>query len=389
VKENCRREPEDSNTFTVIILPGDIGSECDRISRVFEVLTQEYDLVCFIPGNHELWRRGSAIQEADNRMAVDSIAKMQEVLDLAEKHGVATSPLEVQHPAGSVLVMPLHAWYHSSWDKEPEITHPLFLDVEKAIPFHRKWGDYSLCSWPSDLIEQGTFISNPVDNTVLAEAFAALNEPYLHPPVTFANDDYSNIFGCLEAPEAQTVISFSHYLPRQELVPEKRFLSEPLLSKVIGSDVLEAQVRRLRPDVHLFGHTHIPMDRELDGIRYVQWPLGYYREAERQCAAIYNSGPLLVYDSSLGHGKEGILKDIASKDTIWSRYYENNPRQPEIVDELAPWVISRLETFSGFVYTNKKREEQQANVLNVGVEESKGTSLEEGIRGKAGLVDGK
>jgi len=317
---------------------------------------------------------------------------MQEVLDLATKHGVCTSPVEIQHSTGSVLVMPLHAWYHSSWDQEPEITHPLFLDVEKAIPFHRKWGDYSLCTWPSYLIEQGTFISNPVDNTVLAEAFAALNEPYLYPPVGLnsATDDCSNIFGCPQSPDAQTVISFSHYLPRQELVPEKRFLSEPLLSKVIGSDVLEAQVRRLQPDLHLFGHTHIPMDRELDGIRYLQWPLGYYREAEKQCAAIYNSGPLLVYDSSLGRGKEGIPKDIASKDTIWSRYYESNPRRPEIVDELAPWVISRLETFSGFVYTNKKREEQQqAGTLSAGMEESKGSNEERSSIGKVGLIDGK
>ena len=31
---------------------------------------------------------------------------------------------------------------------------------------------------------------------------------------------------------SSTVISFSHFVPRQELCPEKRFLSEPNLTKV-------------------------------------------------------------------------------------------------------------------------------------------------------------
>jgi hypothetical protein len=42
--------------------------------------------------------------------------------------------------------------------------------------------------------------------------------------------------------ESDTIISFSHFLPRQELCPEKRFLLEALLARVVGSDPLEAQV---------------------------------------------------------------------------------------------------------------------------------------------------
>jgi predicted phosphodiesterase len=37
--------------------------------------------------------------------------------------------------------------------------------------------------------------------------------------------------------------------------------------QVIGSNPLEAQVRRLRSDLHLFGHTHIPIDTVIDGVR--------------------------------------------------------------------------------------------------------------------------
>lgn len=44
--------------------------------------------------------------------------------------------------------------------------------------------------------------------------------------------------------------------------------------QVIGSDPLERQIRELGSDVHIFGHTHIPIDMTSDGVRYVQWPLG-------------------------------------------------------------------------------------------------------------------
>ena len=54
-------------------------------------------------------------------------------------------------------------------------------------------------------------------------------------------------------------------------------MSEPLLSRVSGSIELQRQVDQIYPHLHLFGHTHIPIDLEIEGIRYVQWPLGYKR----------------------------------------------------------------------------------------------------------------
>jgi hypothetical protein len=122
--------------------------------------------------------------------------------------------------------------------------------------------------------------------------------------------------------DGETVISFSHFLPRIELLPEKRFffflllyiifkycnnnikfflniflfiisfmliivyisfyfcfyrfLFNGFLSRVVGSNILEKQIRQLKPHLHLFGHTHIPIDLTIDDIRYIQWPLGYY-----------------------------------------------------------------------------------------------------------------
>lgn len=105
VREKCtRKDPID--VFTVMILPGDIGTEVDRIASVFDVLTANFDRVCFVPGNHELWRRGIAAggsatrpelrEENNNRMAADSLEKMKEILTLARTKGVFVGPLRIQ-----------------------------------------------------------------------------------------------------------------------------------------------------------------------------------------------------------------------------------------------------------------------------------------------------
>lgn len=323
VKENCVRRDEDEDVFTVLILPGDVGSEIERLEQVFKTVVANYNAVVFVPGNHEAWRRGIALggsatipdERAEERMAIDSTVKLREVMQRAKVNGVFVGPLRIKslvsknaqdvsssaNPASSVVIFPLYSWYHSGWDTEPEIRHPDYLGVEEAMPFKRKWGDFSMCSWPDDLVSQDDFCSIDNDNTVLAEYFAAINEPFLSPVkvkavagsmsgalseehLSYSNeeagdalDSESRESGSPLVQKDDTIISFSHFLPRQELCPEKRFLLEPLLAKVVGSRFLESQIRRLKPHVHLFGHTHIPIDLKLDGVRYVQWPKGYAR----------------------------------------------------------------------------------------------------------------
>lgn len=174
------------------------------------------------------------------------------------------------------------------------------------------------------------FVSTTSKSTALADAFAAMNEPYLTSDTLLADPAARG--------DGTVVISFSHFLPRQELCPEKRFLIEPNLTKVrlsgvcmlcvalhpslsglvrtyilltpsnpqinqqvIGSAPLGRQVARLRPDLHLNGHTHIPIDITLDdGIRYLQWPLGSVSEQSRQCAEMARQGPILVYEDTPG-----------------------------------------------------------------------------------------
>jgi predicted phosphodiesterase len=105
---------------------------------------------------------------------------------------------------------------------------------------------------------------------------ALCNEPRVSRERTYSNIP-KTIHGSGLIEENDTVISFSHFLPRPECCPEKKFLFEADLPKVIGSNPLGEQVSRLKPHLHIFGHTHIPIDIVIEGITYVQWSLGGFR----------------------------------------------------------------------------------------------------------------
>jgi hypothetical protein len=122
------------------------------------------------------------------------------------------------------------------------------------------------------------------DSTVLAEYFSSLNESFLPP---LQEDNLPSPPAPRVDGEEAIVVTFSHYLPRQELCPEKKYLLEPNMTKVIGSQFLEAQIRRVKPQLHIFGHTHIPIELTLEGTRYVQWPLGYAREKDTSTSDVY------------------------------------------------------------------------------------------------------
>ncbi len=288
VEKNCQTVNKDKdNIFSIFIIPGDIGSNVENIGRVFKHLTSHYDAVCYVPGNHEAWTIGSnsrKTEEGSSLPAEDSVKKLIEINKVAKEIGVVIGPLIVEYDDRALFVFPMWSWYHSSFDTEPDIQHPFYLQAEKTIPFEDKWGDFRMCKWPENVIskeEYGHLSLKSDADRVIAEAFGRLNEHFL-PKETdsaFSSPVIEEFYRSRPElqPERHSIISFSHFVPRQELTPEKRFLIEPQLSKVIGSDVLEGQLRRLRPNLHLFGHTHIPIDMELEDIRYIQWPLGYSR----------------------------------------------------------------------------------------------------------------
>lgn len=219
--------------------------------------------------------------------------------------GVATEPKIID----GVGIIPLFSWYHQSFDKERDITDLRILSLEMACK------DFHACKWPSTLSSS---------DLSLARYFDEMNFKHFEMIREIQETSWQ-------------VITFSHFLPRPELCPEKRMLFYPNLPKVIGSDLLEVWLRKIHgpngnPSAcHIFGHTHFCWDSILDGVRYIQAPLAYPRERKRRMNGGEEWLPFCIYDSCTGGLQNNFLP------CYWSDYYRFQEREPQNT-ELAPWV---------------------------------------------------
>ncbi|PIA35336.1 hypothetical protein AQUCO_03500019v1 [Aquilegia coerulea] len=282
----------------VLLVPGDVAETYNNFISTMSLLKHRFQHVFYVPGNHDLWCR----HHPDNTYT-DSIEKMYQLLDACKRLGIKTSPEIID----GIGIIPLFSWYHESFDTEKDITSIRIPSLEMACK------DFHACKWPRELSSR---------DLSLALYFDAMNE-----------EIYEQIKEIQSV--CRQIISFSHFLPRQELCPEKRMLFYPNLPKIIGSNYLENRIRSIHGDFgsksacHLFGHTHFCWDAVLDGIRYVQAPLAYPKERKRRMNGGENWLPFCIYANG---GLTGKLSPC-----YWSDYYSDNLREPENT-ELAPWV---------------------------------------------------
>ncbi|CAN6304733.1 unnamed protein product [Urochloa humidicola] len=288
-----------------LVVAGDVAETRDNFARTMEVLRARFGAVFYVPGNHDLWLR----REGGRYM--DSLEKLTALLDACSELGVDTGPRMI----GDLGIIPLFSWYHKSFDKEMDVNSVRVPSLEMACK------DFHACKWPSDLAN---------DDESLALYFDKLNDRN-HDAI----EEVKN--------SSKQILTFSHFVPRQELCPEKRMLYYPYLPKVIGSDFLERRLRDIHSNrkdgsaCHVFGHTHFCWDSVVDEIRYVQAPLAYPRERKRR---MNSEGwlPFCVY-------RDGFNPEIYP--ALWSDYYNKNKREPENT-QLAPWVARHFAKYHKF-----------------------------------------
>ncbi|HEV2963206.1 MAG TPA: metallophosphoesterase [Candidatus Angelobacter sp.] len=228
----------------VLICAGDVAQTEKLLGSALERLRSRFQEVVYLPGNHELW--------VTSRGQRNSMEKFHQVQALARSCGVQTEPLDLE----AVSIVPLLAWYDHSYGQPGE-------------EMLRRWSDYHLCSWPEQF-----------DQRRITEYFLALNLRFLRP-------------------RTRPVISFSHFVPRADLLPAADS-SRAFLRPVLGTDLIDAQIRALGSFLHIYGHYHLNNRSHWDNVTYINNAFGYPREADITAKRL-----LCVFDTETSNGGPG------------------------------------------------------------------------------------
>lgn len=227
----------------VLILAGDVSDKLELLAQVFASLRKKFKDVLFVPGNHELW-----VQHDETDC---SLEKFDLISALCDSEGIRH---DVYH-CGEVSFVPMYSWYDFS-----------FGEPDRHL--RRAWRDFKACAWPAHL----------ADSAAINEHFLALNEPVL----STRND---------------VVISYSHFLPRIDVMSSRIPQERRRVYPVLGSAGLGRQVGKLQPDIHVYGHSHVNQSIELDSIRFVNNAFAYPNEQRIARKALH-----CVYGDDAGEG---------------------------------------------------------------------------------------
>ncbi len=207
-----------------LILAGDISDSLPLLTKNLELLANRFRKVFFVPGNHDLW----VIRDGKGKT---SFGKFKEIATVMGDCGVSSTAFH-HH---TISIVPLLGWYDYSFG-------------EPSQELANTWADFFFCKWPEG-----------IEMKEVTCRFAAMNEPLVRPPNT-------------------RLISFSHFVPRIDVMPQ--FISERnrVVYPVLGSILLERQIRQLRSDIHVYGHTHVNRRVNIDGTIYINNAFGYPSE---------------------------------------------------------------------------------------------------------------
>lgn len=221
-----------------LILAGDISDDVMHIEWCFVTLGRKFQKIFFVSGNHDLWVR------QDHGMT--SLDKFDLVNEIARQHGVS---IGIYHD-GTICIVPQLGWYDFSFGSPGQ-------------HLQQHWLDFSACAWPVDM--------EPISIT---NHFLDLNRQRM----TRFLDSVVNQADM--AANWEMLISFSHFVPRIDVMlsyihPDFRFIYP-----VLGSLALDAQLRgwQARQRIHLYGHSHVNRFIFIDGTNYINNAFGYPSE---------------------------------------------------------------------------------------------------------------
>ena len=216
-----------------LIVAGDLSHQQSLLLTSLAALSDRFAHVLFVPGNHDIW-----VSRQDPR---DSLTRHDQLLDAVQDAGVLTTPLRLPE----LQIVPLLSWYDFSFG-------------EPIRRLRAAWMDFHRCRWPDGWLEadiNACFLGrNPAPETI---ATASKQTP---------------------------LVTFSHFMPRADLLPELAVKHFGWLLPVLGGWSIDRALRTYGSGAgsashhHIYGHSHVNVDRTIDGVRYLNNARGYPNE---------------------------------------------------------------------------------------------------------------
>ncbi len=208
----------------VLILAGDVTDTLRMLDWCLGALAKRFKQVLFVPGNHDLW----VIRDHREK---NSFQKFHDVCAVVESSGASMRPFY----GPGISILPLLSWYDYSFG-------------EPSQELRSIWMDYRACRWPAGYTDGD-----------VAAYFATFNDGQ----VGHGGDK---------------VITYSHFLPRIDVMPGFIPCAGKLLYPILGSTRLDSQLRDLGADIHVYGHSHVNRQVTIDGVSYINNAFGYPNE---------------------------------------------------------------------------------------------------------------
>ncbi len=225
-----------------LITCGDLCTRLDHLYEAMEILTDRFEKVFWVPGNHELW----SSKEAEGEEMLGGQEKYKRLVETCRRLGVLTpeDPFVRWPGAESYWIVPLFIPYDYSF-------RPAEVTQEGAI----EWA-----------MESGVLCRD--EKLIKTEPFPSMIDWCQH-RLQVSEQRLA------ELPAEDYKILVNHFPLREDLV---RLWRIPRFSIWCGTKKTEDYHLRYRAKVVISGHLHMRATDYRDGVRFEEVSLGYPRD---------------------------------------------------------------------------------------------------------------
>lgn len=230
-----------------LILAGDIAERYEQVRATFEMLSQRFARLIWVPGNHDLWTM-------PDETCGSGLAKYQALVDLARQYDVATPEDEYllwTGPGGPCLIAPMFLLYDYSF-------RPDEVALENVVAWATEGN--AVCA-DEMLLDPAPF----ADRIAWCDERCRITEKRLEAIGT-------------EIP----LVMVNHYPLREDLIHIPRI---PRFSPWCGTRRTEDWHTRFNARVVVSGHLHTRRTDWRGGTRFEEVSLGYPRQWDQSAGA--------------------------------------------------------------------------------------------------------